>query len=140
MAAGPDPHPKEEPVSVTDPWSVPDHLAAQVGEILGRVEDASGFDVEDLVGPSRARPLVAWRFRAIWAARTAIPDLSFPALAALFGGRDHTTILAAYRKVEKDPVERRHAARLIEDPLHGERPALALVPALEPAHLVWGAG
>ena len=58
----------------------------------GAVE--TGIPTGRMVGPSRKRPVVRARDLAIWRIRQETA-LSLPRLGALFGERDHTTILAA---------------------------------------------
>jgi chromosomal replication initiation ATPase DnaA len=65
--------------------------------LIGRVAAWHGFTVDDVLGPSRARPLVQARFDAVAAVKMAYPGMSLPMLGRLFK-RDHTSILAALRK------------------------------------------
>ena len=61
--------------------------------------------VELLRGKSRQRPLVLARQVAMYVMRD-LTDLSYPAIAREFGGRDHTTVIHAVSKVEKLMKER----------------------------------
>jgi len=65
-----------------------------------------GFSLEELKGKSRRRPLVAARQAAMYVMRE-LTDLSFPAIAREFGGRDHTTVIHAVDKISAQMQERR---------------------------------
>lgn len=67
-------------------------------ELVARVAVWHGVGVEDITGPRRFRRIVAARFDAVVAVHKAYPNLSSPRLGALFGGRDHSTILSALRR------------------------------------------
>ncbi len=77
-----------------------------VGLILEITSDMFGFDHDQLTGTSRQRPLVQARQIAMYATRETT-DLSFPAIAREFGGRDHTTVIHAFNKISKLMKERR---------------------------------
>ncbi|MPY93007.1 MAG: chromosomal replication initiator protein DnaA [Acidimicrobiia bacterium] len=64
------------------------------------------FSVEDLIGKSRRRPLVQARQVAMYVMRE-LTDLSYPAIAREFGGRDHTTVIHAVEKIGTLMKERR---------------------------------
>ena len=64
------------------------------------------FTVEDLKGKSRRRPLVTARQIAMYVFRE-LTDLSYPAIAREFGGRDHTTVIHAVDKIKALMKERR---------------------------------
>ena len=64
------------------------------------------FELDDLIGKSRRRPLVAARQIAMYVMRM-LTDLSFPAIAREFGGRDHTTVIHAVEKIGSLMKERR---------------------------------
>jgi chromosomal replication initiation ATPase DnaA len=53
----------------------------------------------DIVGPSRLKELVEARHLAIYLCIT-ITGLSYPQIGRYFGGRDHTSVLHAHRKIE----------------------------------------
>ncbi|MFM8988210.1 MAG: helix-turn-helix domain-containing protein, partial [Alphaproteobacteria bacterium] len=59
-----------------------------------------GVSVEAIKGRSRQRPIVTARQTAMYVFRE-LTDLSYPAIARLFGGRDHTTVMHAVRKIEE---------------------------------------
>jgi chromosomal replication initiator protein len=65
-----------------------------------------GFTVDALCGPSRTRPLVTARQVAMYLVRN-LTDYSYPAIARVFGGRDHTTVIHAVDKITTQMRERR---------------------------------
>ena len=69
-------------------------------ELLAEMAGYLGFPVEALKGKSRQRPLVAARQMAMYVFRD-MTELSYPAIARLFGGRDHTTVIHAVDKVQR---------------------------------------
>ncbi len=75
-------------------------------DILRTTAAKFGFAVEDVTGPSRRAPLVLARQIAMYQCRE-LTSLSLPRIGALFGGRDHTTVMYAIGKVksrmETDP-------------------------------------
>lgn len=60
---------------------------------------ALGLDYDEVVGSRRNRPIIAARFALILAVKLEYPNLSLPQIGRIFGGRDHTTILSALRKM-----------------------------------------
>ena len=66
--------------------------------ILEATAKMFGFTVEDLCGKSRRRPLVTARQIGMYVFRE-LTDLSYPAIAEEFGGRDHTTVIHAVEKI-----------------------------------------
>ena len=74
--------------------------------ILQATADMFGFTVEELEGKSRRRPLVTARQIAMYVFRE-LTDLSYPAIAREFGGRDHTTVIHAVDKIKALMKERR---------------------------------
>jgi chromosomal replication initiator protein len=74
--------------------------------IMGATADYFGLMVEDLCGTSRGRALVTARQIAMYLCRE-LTDLSLPKIGALFGGRDHTTVMHADRKIRNLMAERR---------------------------------
>ncbi len=74
--------------------------------ILEETSDMFGFSIEEITGASRRRPLVTARQVAMYVFREAT-DLSYPAIAREFGGRDHTTVIHAVDKITNLMAERR---------------------------------
>ncbi|MGI9608605.1 MAG: chromosomal replication initiator protein DnaA [Acidimicrobiales bacterium] len=74
--------------------------------ILDETSDMFGFGVDEIIGASRRRPLVTARQVAMYVFRE-ITDLSYPAIAREFGGRDHTTVIHAVDKISNLMAERR---------------------------------
>jgi chromosomal replication initiator protein len=75
-------------------------------ELLAEIASILKFPVEDLKGRSRQRPLVTARQIAMYVFRE-LTDLSYPAIARLFGGRDHTTVIHANEKIQRLMSERK---------------------------------
>ena len=75
-------------------------------QLLVEIAEHLGFEVEALRGKSRQRPLVQARQTAMYVFRELI-DLSYPAIARLFGGRDHTTVIHAVDKTQRMMSERK---------------------------------
>jgi chromosomal replication initiator protein len=73
--------------------------------IIEEVAEYYRQPVELLRGKSRQRPLVLARQIAMYVMRD-LTDLSYPAIAREFGGRDHTTVIHAVSKVERLMKER----------------------------------
>lgn len=63
---------------------------------------SSYFEVsmDDLIGPNRSQTLVQARQISMYLCRE-MTDLSLPKIGQLFGGRDHTTVMHAYRKIKE---------------------------------------
>ena len=73
--------------------------------MLDKTSAFFGFSVEALKGKSRQRPLVQARQIGMYVFRE-LTDLSYPAIAREFGGRDHTTVIHAVDKVQRLMSER----------------------------------
>jgi chromosomal replication initiator protein len=83
-------------------------------ELLAEIADILGFDVQALKGKSRQRPLVTARQIAMYAFRN-LTELSYPSIARLFGGRDHTTVIHAVDKIQKLMSERKQIYDQVTD-------------------------
>jgi len=75
-------------------------------QMLEEMATVLGFDVVALKGKSRQRPLVTARQIAMYVFRDQT-ELSYPAIARLFGGRDHTTVIHAVEKIQRLMSERK---------------------------------
>ena len=74
--------------------------------ILSKTAEMYGFSIDELIGGSRRRPLVTARQIAMYIFRE-LTELSYPAIAKEFGGRDHTTVIHAVDKISQLMSERR---------------------------------
>ena len=72
------------------------------------------FTVEELQGRSRRRPLVTARQVAMYVVRE-LTDLSYPAIAREFGGRDHTTVIHAVEKIGALMQERKQIFHQVQE-------------------------
>jgi len=74
--------------------------------IIAQTAAYFGITIEDLCGSSRSRVLVTARQIAMYLCRE-LTDLSLPKIGQQFGGRDHTTVMHADRKIRSLMAERR---------------------------------
>jgi len=74
--------------------------------IMGQTASYFGMSIDDLCGASRSRVLVTARQIAMYLCRE-LTDLSLPKIGQQFGGRDHTTVMHAERKIRSLMAERR---------------------------------
>lgn len=73
-----------------------------------------GVSVDDLCGTSRSRVLVTARQISMYLCRE-LTDLSLPKIGQAFGGRDHTTVMHADRKIRQLIGERRSLYNQVAD-------------------------
>lgn len=66
--------------------------------IRSRAEEL-GYDYKRIVSKGRTRELAYARQLIMWEVKHLWPAVSFPELGRMFGGRDHTTVLHAMRKM-----------------------------------------
>ncbi|MEN9504158.1 MAG: chromosomal replication initiator protein DnaA [Actinomycetota bacterium] len=83
-------------------------------ELLAEIAVIVGFSVDALRGKSRQRPLVTARQTAMYVFRE-LTDLSYPSIARLFGGRDHTTVIHAVDKIQRLMKERKQVYDQVTD-------------------------
>lgn len=74
--------------------------------VIGQTAAYFGLTIDDLCGSSRSRVLVTARQIAMYLCRE-LTDLSLPKIGQAFGGRDHTTVMHANRKIRELMAERR---------------------------------
>lgn len=77
-----------------------------IATIMAQTAAYFGLSIDDLCGGSRSRVLVTARQIAMYLARE-LTDLSLPKIGQQFGGRDHTTVMHAERKIRSLMAERR---------------------------------
>ena len=74
--------------------------------IMAQTAQYFGLTIEDLCSTSRSRVLVTARQIAMYLCRE-LTELSLPKIGQQFGGRDHTTVMHADRKIRQLMSERR---------------------------------
>jgi chromosomal replication initiator protein len=87
---------------------IPEGGETQITSGMIMAQTAAYFDltIEDLCGQSRTHVLVTARQIAMYLCRE-LTDLSLPKIGQQFGGRDHTTVMHAERKIKNLMSERR---------------------------------
>ncbi len=87
---------------------IPDQAGPEITSSTIMAQTASYFSLtlEDLCGTSRSRVLVNARQIAMYLCRE-LTELSLPKIGQTFGGRDHTTVMHADRKIRQLMAERR---------------------------------
>jgi len=82
------------------------NLEITAATIMAQTAAFFKLTLEDLCGTSRSRALVEARQIAMYLCRE-LTDLSLPKIGQTFGGRDHTTVMHADRKIRELMAERR---------------------------------
>ena len=76
------------------------------GDIIEAVANYFKLSTDDLFGSSRTQPVAGARQIAMYLCRE-LTSLSLPKIGQLFGGRDHTTVMYANKKISELMKERR---------------------------------
>jgi chromosomal replication initiator protein len=87
---------------------IPNDAGSQItsATIMAQTAAYFGLTLDDLQGQSRSRVLVTARQIAMYLCRE-LTDLSLPKIGQQFGGRDHTTVMHADKKIRQLMAERR---------------------------------
>jgi chromosomal replication initiator protein len=87
---------------------ITDEDAAEItpAAIIAQTANYFGLTIDDLCGSSRSRVLVTARQIAMYLCRE-LTEMSLPKIGQQFGGRDHTTVMHANRKIRELMAERR---------------------------------
>ena len=87
---------------------IPDQVGPEItaGTIMAQTATYFSLSIEDLCGSNRSRVLVNARQIAMYLCRE-LTELSLPKIGQSFGGRDHTTVMHADRKIRQLMAERR---------------------------------
>ncbi|HJA59942.1 MAG TPA: chromosomal replication initiator protein DnaA [Candidatus Brevibacterium intestinavium] len=83
-----------------------DTPAVTAADIMGQTAAYFSLTLDDLCGTSRSRTLTTARQIAMYLCRE-LTDLSLPKIGQAFGGRDHTTVMHANKKIRTQMAERR---------------------------------
>ena len=98
-------------------------------KVRDEVARAFGIEPHVAVGHGRRREIVWPRHIAVWVVRTVFPQLSYPMIGKLFGGRDHSSIIYGFDKVKHRREREADFAALTDALVEGmreERPAFDL--------------
>jgi len=82
--------------------------------IMAVTAEYFGVSLDDLTGASRTRVLVSARQISMYLCRE-LTELSLPKIGQTFGGRDHTTVMHAERKIRSLMTERRNVYNQITE-------------------------
>jgi len=95
---------------------IPDASSLEINAatIMAVVAEYFGNSIEELCGPGKTRAVAQSRQIAMYLCRE-LTDLSLPKIGLLFGGRDHTTVMHADKKIRKEMAERRRAFDQVQE-------------------------
>jgi len=87
---------------------IPDSQVPEISASTIMAVTAEFFSVslDDLCGPGKTKALAQARQISMYLCRE-LTDLSLPKIGQTFGGRDHTTVMHAEKKIRKEMAERR---------------------------------
>lgn len=88
--------------------------AIDVQKIQDKVAKRFNVELCDLKGKCRSKDIVVPRQLAMYLTRE-LTDTSLPAIGKVFGGRDHTTVLHACKKVETQISKDKNFASLVDE-------------------------
>ncbi|WP_167147049.1 chromosomal replication initiator protein DnaA [Actinomyces sp. ZJ308] len=86
--------------------SDPEGQEITISLIMAQTADYFGITIDDLCSANRSRTMVSARHIAMYLCRE-LTDLSLPKIGREFGGRDHTTVMSADKKIRTLMAERR---------------------------------
>lgn len=92
----------------------PENVEITPSVILTQICHYYDVTLDDLTSGDRSRAVVNARQAAMYLCRV-MTELSLPRIGELFGGRDHTTVMHAYRKVSKLIEEKKQISSEIEE-------------------------
>ena len=87
---------------------IPDSQAPEISAstIMAVTAEFFAVSIDDLCGPGKTKALAQARQISMYLCRE-LTDLSLPKIGQTFGGRDHTTVMHADKKIRKEMAERR---------------------------------
>jgi chromosomal replication initiator protein len=95
---------------------IPDSAMPDIGApvIMAVTAEYFGVTIDDLCGPGKTKQLAQARQIAMYLCRE-LTDLSLPRIGQTFGGRDHTTVMHADKKIRKEMAERRRTYEQVQE-------------------------
>ena len=99
-------------------WAINEIIAAQDKVISSQyiqetVAKYFNIDPKDLVGSKKSNDIVFPRQIAMYLCRS-VPQISLPQIGKDFGNRDHTTVMHACKKIEKEVKENTNTKLIVE--------------------------
>ena len=95
---------------------MPDSQAPEISAstIMAVTAEFFGVSIDDLCGPGKTKALAQSRQISMYLCRE-LTDLSLPKIGQTFGGRDHTTVMHADKKIRKEMAERRRVYDQVQE-------------------------
>ncbi len=95
---------------------IPDSGASEItaATIMAVVAEFFGVTIDELCGPGKTKALAQSRQIAMYLCRE-LTDLSLPRIGQTFGGRDHTTVMHADRKIRNEIAQRRKTFEQVQE-------------------------
>jgi chromosomal replication initiator protein len=95
---------------------IPDSVMPEIGApiIMAVIAEYFAVSIDDLCGPGKTKALAQARQIAMYLCRE-LTDLSLPKIGQTFGGRDHTTVMHAEKKIRKEMAERRRTYEQVQE-------------------------
>ena len=95
---------------------IPDAASLEINAatIMAVTAEYFGNSLDELCGPGKTRAVAQSRQIAMYLCRE-LTDLSLPKIGQTFGGRDHTTVMHADKKIRKEMAERRRTYDQVQE-------------------------
>ncbi|HEU5473132.1 MAG TPA: chromosomal replication initiator protein DnaA [Actinophytocola sp.] len=95
---------------------IPDSQVPEISAatIMAVTAEYFGVTIDDLCGPGKTKALAQSRQISMYLCRE-LTDLSLPKIGQTFGGRDHTTVMHADKKIRKEMAERRRTYEQVQE-------------------------
>ncbi len=95
---------------------IPDSAASEITAptIMAVTADFFGITMDEMCGPGKTKALAQSRQIAMYLCRE-LTDLSLPKIGQTFGGRDHTTVMHADKKIRTETAQRRKTFEQVQE-------------------------
>ena len=95
---------------------IPDAATSEItaATIMAVTAEFFGVTIEELCGPGKTKALAQSRQIAMYLCRE-LTDLSLPRIGQTFGGRDHTTVMHADKKIRNEIAQRRKTFEQVQE-------------------------
>ncbi len=95
---------------------IPDSAASEITAptIMAVTAEFFGVTMDELCGPGKTKALAQSRQIAMYLCRE-LTDLSLPRIGQTFGGRDHTTVMHADKKIRNEIAQRRKTFEQVQE-------------------------